>query len=282
MKNYQSGVQSQNTGLLTVRNLSKKITMFGLMAGIAAASVLTSCKKEGNEPGSPSLKLNTEQALAPVAGGAALNLSDATGTVELGTDGVYTVKNYFVDQGIYSGTANHRPNGNYYFDFSVNDNKKGASATTEPSSKIWDLSFSGTGNADLRVNAFPTQASQIKYINQPFATVIGTYTTAGSAATAWAAGTTPPSVPFGHNRTVAAATPTDYLAAAPGHVIKGWYNYYFGTHTLFGTTDLTILVKDFAGSVYAVHIFSTYENATPVGTPPTNYSWLKLEYKKLP
>lgn len=281
MKNYQSGVVSQNTGLLTARKLSKKIAMYGVMAGIAAVTVLSSCKKD-KEDLSPSLKLASEKALTPTPGGAALNLTDATGTVELNTSGVYTVKNYFVDQGIYSGTENHRPNGNYYFDFSVNDNRKGQTSTTQPEDKIWDVSFSGTGNADIRVNTSIGNAAQIRYINQSFATVIGTYTTTGSAATAWTAGVTPPSVPFGHNRTVAGTTPADYLAAATGHTIKGWYNYYFGNHELFGTTDLTILIKDAAGSVYAVHIFSTYENATPVGAPPTNYSWLKYEYKKLP
>lgn len=280
MNNYQSGVVRPSNPLLTGSKFSKKITLFGLMAAIAVGSVLTSCKKESADAAAPGLKLNTEKALAPVAGGPALNLTDATGTVERSSTGnIYTVKNYFVDQGIYSGTANHRPNGTYYFDFSANDNKKGATSTTEPTSKVWDISLSGTGNADIRINTDATEGSAIKFLNQSFATVIGTYTAAGSGATAWAAGSTSATTPFGHNRTVATL---DYSADAPAWTIKGWYNYYFANHTLLATDDLTILVEDSNGDVYALHMISTYENATPVGTPPTNYSWLKFEYKKLP
>lgn len=280
MKNYQTGAERQTTTLLSGSKFSKKITMFGLMAVMAAASVLTSCKKDSADDLSPSLKLNSTQALAPTAGGPALNLTDATGTVELSSTGVYTVKNYFVDQGIYSGTEDHRPNGNYYFDFSLNDNKKGLTSTTAPSGNVYDVSFSGTGNADIRINSALSQTSQIKFLNQSFSTVISTYTTIGSAATAWTAGTAPTAVPFGFNRTVAGTTATDYLAASASPIV-GWYNYYFGNHQLLGTTDLTILIKDAAGSVYAVHMIDTYANATPVGSPPTNYSWLKFEYKKL-
>ena len=94
MNNYQSGVVRPSNPLLTGSKFSKKITLFGLMAAIVVGSVLTSCKKESADAAAPGLKLNTEKALAPVAGGPALNLTDATGTVERSSTGnIYTVKN---------------------------------------------------------------------------------------------------------------------------------------------------------------------------------------------
>lgn len=298
MNNYQSGVVRQGNPLLSGSKFSKKITMFGLLALVAAGSVLTSCKKEGADTVSPSLKLGTEQALSPLQG-ETLSLSNVdSGKVHRSTSDIYTVSNYFVSQGIYSGTGNHIPNGTYYFDFSVNDNKKGATSTTEPTGSVWDISLSGTGNADIRVNGHATEGAEIKYLNVPFPTVIATYTAAGSSSTAWSAATTPPAVPFGHNRSLylppASApaghvlTTADYQAAASGHTIDGWYNYYFPKHTVYGTSDITVLIKDKTGNVYALHMINIYKNGAPyepgdnTANPPADYSWLKFEYKKLP
>ncbi|MES2454664.1 MAG: hypothetical protein V4594_03950 [Bacteroidota bacterium] len=298
MNNYQSGVVRQGNPLLSSSKFSKKITMFGLLALMAAGSVLTSCKKESADAPSPGLKLNAEQALSPVQGASASLTDVDSGKVYRDGNDIYTVSNYFVSQGIYSGSGNHIANGIYFFDFSLNDNKKGATATTAPSSGVWDISLSGTGNADIRVNTDATEGAQIKYLNVPFATVLATYTTSGSSSTAWTAATTPPAVPFGHNRSLylppATApaghvlTTADYQAAASGHTIDGWYNYYFPKHTVYGTSDITILIKDKTGNVYALHMIGIYKNAAPyepgdnTANPPADYSWLKFEYKKLP
>lgn len=270
--------------------LNKKIAKLGFIVALAAVSVFTSCEKEDDSLSSASLKLNGATALAPSAGGSALNLTDASGTVQLSsTGGVYTVNDYFVDQGIYSGSGNHIPNGTYYFNFDSNDNVKGDTSTTPPDGEEWDVSFSGTGNADITVKS----GVSIKYVNESFATV-----KSYGASYAWdTKGVSPTATPFGHNRSLylppASApagdvlTSADYLAAASGHTIKGWWNYYFPKHTVISTTDLTILIKDVSGDVYALHMISVYKNGAPYETgdntanPPADYSWLKFEYKKL-
>ena len=275
MNNPQSGVVRQSNPLLSGSKFSKKISMFGLMALIAASSVLTSCKKDSDEAAAPELKLKSAKALAPTAGGAALALTSVTsGTVAQSASGsIYTVTNYYVAQSIYNPSNPHAANGLYYFDFGLNDNIPGTSSTTPPSTD-WDISFSGTGNADIKKNA----GVSVKFLNENFATA-----TARSASSAWAAGTTAGTT-FGHNRTIwtTPLSAPDHLAAAPGHTIVGWWNYYFGNHQVIATTDLTILVRDTDGDTYAVHIKSVYNNDTPTGTPfPNNFSYLTFEYKKL-
>nr|WP_068891684.1 hypothetical protein [Pedobacter panaciterrae] len=276
MKNYQTGAVRQNTNLLTDRKFSKKLAMFGVMAAIASVSVFSSCKKEGNDA-SPSLKLNSERALSPTAGGTALTLSNVTtGTVKLSATGnIYSVVNYYVTQSVYDPANPHQANGLYYFDFSLNDNKKGATSTTAPSTS-WDISFSGTGNADIKANT--AEGVEVKFLNENFATA-----TARTATSAWSAATTAAAT-FGHNRTITTSplAAADYLAAASGHVVKGYWNYYFTNHQVIATTDVTILVKDGNGGIYALYIKSVYNNDTPTGTPyPSNFSYLTFDYKKL-
>jgi len=279
MNNPQSGVVRQSNPLLSGSKFSKKISMFGLMALIAASSVLTSCKKDSDEAAAPELKLKSAKALAPTAGGAALALTSVTsGTVAQSASGsVYTVTNYYVAQSIYNPSNPHAANGFYYFDFSLNDNVPGGSSTTPPSGGTpWDISFSGTGNADIKANT--AAGTQVKFLNENFATAA-----ARSASSAWAAGVAAGAT-FGHNRTIwtTPLSAPDYLAAASGHTIVGWWNYYFGNHQVIATTDLTILVQDDDSDVYAVHIKSVYNNDTPTGTPyPNNFSYLTFEYKKL-
>ncbi|MFB9076124.1 hypothetical protein ACFFLS_14385 [Flavobacterium procerum] len=278
-------ISSPNTNF---GKLNKKIANFGFLVAIAATLVFTSCESEDSNASSAGLKLNGQTALAPNQG-QTLSLTNVdAGTVHRDNNDVYTVNNYFVSQGIYSGSGNHIPNGTYYFSFYNNDNVKGATSTTPPSAD-WDVSFSGTGNADIRVEG----SVSIKYVNEPFSTV-----KSYAASYAWdTKGVTPPSVPFGHNRSLylppASApaghvlTSADYLAAASGHTIKGWWNYYFPKHIVEGTTDLTILIQDAFGDVYALHMISVYQNGAPyepgdnTANPPADYSWLKFEYKKL-
>lgn len=279
MNNYKSDVVRQGNSLLLGSKFSKKIILFGVMTVIAVSSVLTSCKKEGTETVSPELKLNSEKALAPTAGGSALNLTNATGTVELSSSGnIYTVKNYFVSQGIYDSVGNHIPNGTYYFDFSDNDNKKGATKTTPPSNNVWDISFSSTGNAYINRNTNSLQGSEVKYVDEAFSTV------KGYAASVWNDGAKAKTIatfPFGYNRMV-----TSYDYSATG-ATTGWFNYYFTNHEVLATTNRTILVLDAAGDVYALHMINVYKNGAPyepgdnTANPPADYSWLKFEYKKL-
>lgn len=270
--------------------LNKKIVKFGFIAVITASLVFTSCEKEDDDLSSAGLKLNGQMALAPNQG-QTLSLNNVdSGTVHRDNSDVYSVNNYFVSQGIYSGSGNHIANGTYYFSFDDNDNVKGETSTTPPSTDDeWDISFSGTGNADIKVKS----GVSIKYVNESFATV-----KAYGASYAWnTKGVSPPSTPFGHNRSLylppASApaghvlTAANYLAAASGHTIKGWWNYYFPKHIVVGTTDLTILIQDASGDVYALHMTSVYKNGAPYETgdntanPPADYSWLKFEYKKL-
>ncbi|WP_316789158.1 HmuY family protein [Pedobacter frigoris] len=275
MNNYLSGVVRPSTPLLSGSKFSKKITMFGLMALVAASSVLTSCKKESSDVAAPELKLKSAKALSPGAGGSPVSLTSVTsGTVELNLSGVYTVKNYYVAQSVYNPSNPHAANGFYYFDFGLNDNIPGTSSTTPPSVD-WDISFSGTGNADINKNS----GVSIKFLNEDFATA-----SARSASSAWTAGTAVTTT-FGHNRTIwtsPLSAPADYYAAASGHTIKGYWNYYFANHQVIATTDVTILVRDTDGDTYAVHIKSVYNNDTPTGTPyPNNFSYLTFEYKLL-
>ncbi len=274
MKNYQSSAMRQNAVLLNTAKLSKKFTMLGLVAAITAVSMLSSCKKDSDDVAAPSLKASSEVALNPSVGDSVSLTSVTTGYVKQVSTGVYKVRNYYVAQSVYDPLNPHQANGLYYFDFSVNDNRLGATSTTPPDSP-WDLSFSGTGNADIKVNA--GGGVSIKYLNENFATA-----TARSASSAWGAGTAvSTTATFGHNRTIM-TTPLaagDYLAGSP---IVGWWNYYFGNHQVIATTDLTILVEDTAENIYAVHMISVYNNNTPTGTPyPSNFSYLTFEYKKL-
>lgn len=286
MLQLKTGVQHQQPMLQTAGKFNKKITKFGLFALIAASSVFASCKKDQfDAPQQEGLKLNAETALAPSPGGSALNLSNATGTVEQSSTGsIYTVKNYFVDQGIYThpDSVYHRPNGTYYFDFSLNDNKQGATSTTPPSSGVWDISFSSTGNAYLNKNSATGNVSDIRYINEPFSTV------KGYAASVWNDTSVPTgktkliaTLPFGHNDIIY----SDLYTNQGG--VTGWFNYYFTKHQVNPLTDRTVLVKDAADNVYAVHFISVYKNGAPyepgdnTSNPPADYSWLKFEYKKL-
>ena len=277
MNNYQSGVVRQSNVLLSGSKFNKKITMFGLMALVAASSVFTSCKKDSADAAAPELKLKSSKALSPTAGGSAVGLTSVTsGTVGLNTSGVYTVTNYYVAQSIYDPANPHAANGFYYFDFGTNDNVPGTSSTTPPSGD-WDISFSGTGNADINRKS----GVSVRFLNENFATA-----TARSASSAWsAAAANTIAFPFGHNRTIwtsPLSAPADYYAAASGHTVKGYWNYYFANHQVIATTDVTILVRDSDGDTYALHIKSVYNNDTPAGTPyPSNFSYLTFEYKLL-
>jgi len=275
MKNYQTGAARQTSALPTAGKLSKKISMFSFMVALAALSVLSSCKKDTEDSAVPALKSTSGIALAPAAGGSALPLSNVTtGTVSQSASGnVYSVINYYVTQSVYNPANPHQANGLYYFDFSLNDNVLGSSSTTPPDDD-WDISFSGTGNADIKANT--STGTSVKFLNETFAVA-----SARTSASAWSAGTAAAAT-FGHNRTVTTLNSADYLAAASGHTIKGWWNYYFTNHQVLATTDLTILVKDSTGDVYAVHMQNVYNNQTPAGIPfPSNFSYLTFEYKKL-
>lgn len=274
MKNYQSSAMRQNAVLLNAAKLSKKFTMFSLAAAITAVAMFSSCKKDSENVAEPSLKATSDLAITlPNVGDSSVLSNVTTGYVKRISSSVYKVFNYYVAQSVYDPSNPHQANGLYYFDFSLNDNKLGTS-TTAPPSTAWDLSFSGTGNADIKINSGNTA---IKFLNENFATA-----SARTATNAWAAGTAVASTAtFGHNRTIM-TTPLaagDYLAGSP---IVGWWNYYFGNHQVIATTDLTILVQDTAGDIYAVHMISVYNNNTPTGTPyPSNFSYLTFEYKKL-
>lgn len=275
MKNYQSSAMRNNAVLLNAGKFSKKFTMFGLAAAITAVSMLSSCKKDSDDIAAPSLKASSGLALSPAVGASLPLTNVTTGTVSQISAGVYKVTNYYVAQSVYDPANPHQANGLYYFDFSLNDNKLGTSPTAPPST-AWDVSFSGTGNADIKINS----VGAIKFLNENFATA-----SARSASSAWAAGTAvATTATFGHNRTIM-TTPLaapDYLAAASGTTIKGWWNYYFGNHQVIATTDLTVLIQDNLGDTYAVHMISVYNNDTPTGTPfPSNFSYLTFEYKKL-
>ncbi|MBE9586193.1 hypothetical protein IM792_17190 [Mucilaginibacter sp. JRF] len=281
MLQFETGVQHQQTQ----SKFTKKINKFALLAIIATTTIFASCKKDQVEaPASEGLKLNTETALAPNPG-SSLNLTNATGTVgQSSTGAIYTVTNYFVDQGLYThpDSVYHRPNGTYYFDFSLNDNKKGATTTTPPSNGVWDISFSSTANAYLNKNTSSGNVSDIRYVNEPFSTV------KGYAASVWNDTALPSgkakliaTYPFGHNNIVY----SDVYTNQGG--VSGWFNYYFTNHQVNPLTDRTVLVKDAADNVYAVHFINVYKNGAPyepgdnTANPPADYSWLKFEYKKL-
>ena len=113
MNNYQSGVARQSNMPLTGNKFNKKLFTVVVLTAIAVSSVLTSCKKESSDVTAPELKLNTERALNP-SQGQTLSLTDVdSGKVHRNSSDVYTVTNYFVSQGIYSGSGNHVPNGIY-------------------------------------------------------------------------------------------------------------------------------------------------------------------------
>lgn len=276
MLQLKTGVLHHEAALQTAGKFSKKITKFGFMAIIAAASVFTACKKE-NADAPDGLKLNGSLAVKnPTAGGSALTLTGSVGTVALSsTGGIYTVSNYFVDQGIYThpDSVYHRPNGVYYFRFSENDNIIGASSTTPPAiGNDWDLSFGGTANAYLGKHSSVT----LKAKDVAFASVtLSDWSTATTI--------TPSGTSFGHDGFLSPGTPATWSDPTPS-TITGWFNYYFDNHEVLPITNRTLLLSDNQDRVYALEITSVYANSTPVDGVsgfPDNYSHLYFRYKYL-
>lgn len=254
---------------------TKKNVLMALTLGIVALGVLSSCKKETVD-GPDGLKLNGSLAVTNPLPGTSTNLSNSVGTIALSSSGgIYTVSNFFVDQGIYThpDSVYHRPNGTYYFRFSENDNVLGATSTTPPAvGNEWDLSFGGTANAYLGKHSSVT----LKAVDVAFASV--TLSNWSSATTITPSGTS-----FGHDGFLSPGTPATWSDPTP-LTITGWFNYYFDNHEVLPITNRTLLISDDQDRVYALEITSVYANSTPVDGVsgfPDNYSHLYFRYKYL-
>lgn len=244
---------------------TKKSTLFFTAAAVAVTLSITSCNKD-KDPGA-GLSLQNELAPIPdefdtenIGNGAEGTISDYRG------DGIYSVENYFVDQGIFDhpDSIYHRPNGSYYFDLSHGDNKVG----TPPAG--YDLEFTGTGNAYIKTATGVT----LKVLDgTPLSSVTIADTTAATV-TIGGGG-------FGHDNTIFSGPPDYTDGNSPGDK-KGWFNYYFPTHQVHPIADRILIIKDAANKYYALQFISVYQNATPAGTPyANNYSYLHFDYKKL-
>lgn len=244
-----------------------------LLAAVAFATSVsfTSCNKDDAPGADLSLQNETAQVISP---GATATFTGAAGSISRGSganNGIYTVANYFIDNGILSGTGYHIPNGFYYFDLSENDNAPVPTGSTTPTVS-WDIAFGGTGNAYITVNS----GVRLKAIDKAFASVTLTDTTAATLISIAAGG-------FGHDGFLAPGTPSSDVDPTPAS-ITGWANYWFDQHTLIKIANRTLIFKDAAGNVYAFDFESVYENATPIPGAsgfPDNYSRLHFRYKKL-
>lgn len=261
----------KNIFFQNVRKSTKKSTVFIAAAAFALTASFTSCNKDKDVGAELSLQNETAQVISPGATatftGAAGNISRGSGT----NNKIYTVTNYFIDNGILSGTGYHIPNGYYYFDLSENDNAPVPTGSSTPTVS-WDIAFGGTGNAYITVNSGVT----LKAIDKAFASVVLADTSSATAISIVSGG-------YGHDNVLMGAW-SDDDTASPGDK-KGWFNYYFGNHEVVPIVGRTLIFKDAAGSIYAFEFQSVYENATPVAIPPSsypnNYSRLHFRYKKL-
>lgn len=257
MKNPQQlNVEHSTVSPKTNDKFSKNIFKYGFTMMFAALAILSSCKKDGSNENSPSLKLNNGLAVE-------IPLSNAdTGTIDQLGDCHYIVRNF--NQGtFFTGDTSTAP-GSKTFYFSLQNNDGGTFSTS--SGPGHDIMFTGTANGDIYANAEP--GYELKYIDRCIADVeCDDYEDATAAYNGYI-GMNSSNFPF--------ITP-------PGGGGKGWYEYLFTPcHVVQPiSTCRTILVKTPApaSKVYAIRMISIYKGGSPIGCPATNYPYFHFEYK---
>jgi hypothetical protein len=221
----------------------KKINILNLALGITMLGMMASCQKE-NGAAPQSTSVNSGIAVSPVTSTpTAFTEATTKGTIAL-VSGVYNVRNFH--QGTVTDLTDTTKwatrSSVYYYDILNSD---GGSSTN------FDFKFQGSATGDFVANT-------TKY-NVFFADVAYGSVTSTTTKTAVASGT------LGYNSSG-----------------TGWYNYDISTHMVTPVPNRTIILNAKTGTKkYKIRINSIYWNATPVGTPATNYPYYSIDYQEL-
>lgn len=241
-----------NGANLNTLTMLKKISLIAAIA-ITAAATITSCKKSDSLNTLPA-PTGTAVSSLPTAVGDTVDFEDpqTKGYLVWLAAGTYGARNFHQGtvQDLTDTTKWATKAGTYYYSLTDHDGLSGAGISN------YSFKFTGSATGDFVVD---TSRFYLYYVNTVFESVTGT-----SGATLIPGGLA------GYNSSVTPAT----------H--PGWYRYNILTHTVTAYSPRTyLLVQKSNSATWKVRINSIYWNATPVGTPPTNYPYYSFDYKQL-
>jgi hypothetical protein len=234
----------------------KKINLIGAMA-IAAAAMITSCKKSNSLQEELAAPRGTAVSPLPTAPGQEYDFEDAEtkGYLIWLATGTYGARNFH--QGtvadLTDSTKWATKAGTYYYSFTDHDGLSGGATSG------YHFKFTGSATADFTVDL---SRFRLRYINTDFNSVSDT-----TSSTLIAGG----------------VASYNSITGIGNSASAGWYVYSLATHTVVAYTPRTyfIIDKTTPANRWKIRINSIYWNATPVGTPPTNYPYFSFDYKKI-
>lgn len=229
-----------------------------LMAAIAlgSAAMIASCKKSNSLQDELSAPGTTAVSTLPTNTGQEVDFED----VETKGYLVWLAANTYGARNFHQGTVADLEDstqwatkaGTYYYSFTDHDGLSGAAVSG------YHFKFTGSATADFTVD---TSRFRMRYINTDFGSVSDT-----TSSTLIAGG----------------VASYNSVSGSGNSASAGWYIYSLTTHTVTAYTPRTyFIISKSTGTRWKMRINSIYWDATPVGTPPTNYPYYSFDYKQI-